>query len=98
MLCLQSLVAAQINLPTLVFDEIDTGISGEAALQVSLLLADIAQHHKVIAITHLPPVAAKANTQLLVSKKEKDGKIQAEVKALTDQERIEVLAAMLGGK
>ncbi|MBU6158003.1 MAG: DNA repair protein RecN [Bacteroidetes bacterium] len=98
MLCLQSMVAAQINLPTLVFDEIDTGISGEAALQVSKLLADIAQHHQVIAITHLPPVAAKANTQFLVAKKEIEGKIQAEVKALNESERVEVLAAMLGGK
>jgi DNA repair protein RecN (Recombination protein N) len=94
----QSLVAEKIQLPTLIFDEIDTGISGEAAIQVSKLLTTISKHHQIIAITHLPQVAAKAGAHYFVSKKEKQGAIIADIKQLNDDERVDVLASMLGGK
>jgi len=99
MLCIQSLVASKMKLPTLIFDEIDTGISGEAAIQVSKLLTEIARHHQVIAITHLPQIAAKANAHYYVSKKESNGQIHADIKVLYhESERIDILAVMLGGK
>ena len=98
MLTVQSLVAEKIQLPSLIFDEIDTGISGEAAIQVSKLLTEISKHHQIIAITHLPQVAAKAEAHYYVSKKEKQGAIIADIRALSNEERIEVLASMLGGK
>ncbi|MFN9710261.1 MAG: DNA repair protein RecN [Bacteroidota bacterium] len=98
MLSVQSLVAEKIQLPTLIFDEIDTGISGEAAIQVSKLLTTISKHHQIIAITHLPQVAAKAGAHYYVSKKEKQGAIIADIKQLNDDERVDVLASMLGGK
>jgi DNA repair protein RecN (Recombination protein N) len=98
MLSVQSLVAEKIQLPTLIFDEIDTGISGEAAIQVSRLLTEISEHHQIIAITHLPQVAAKANAHYYVAKKEKQDTIVADIKLLNDDERVDVLAAMLGGK
>jgi len=98
MLSVQSLVAEKIQLPTLIFDEIDSGISGEAAIQVSRLLIEISKHHQIIAITHLPQVAAKAKAHYYVSKKEKEGSIVADIKLLSNNERINVLASMLGGK
>lgn len=98
MLCVQSLVAEKIQLPTLIFDEIDSGISGEAAIQVSRLLTEISKHHQIIAITHLPQVAAKAKSHYYVSKKEKEGAIIADIKLLNTDERVEILASMLGGK
>ncbi len=98
MLSVQSLVAEKIQLPTLIFDEIDSGISGEAAIQVSRLLTEISKHHQIIAITHLPQVAAKAKAHYYVSKKEKQGTIVADIQLLNDEERVDVLAAMLGGK
>ena len=98
MLSVQSLVAEKIQLPTLIFDEIDTGISGEAAIQVSRLLTTISNHHQIIAITHLPQVAAKAKAHYYVSKKEKQGTIVADIRLLYNDERIDILASMLGGK
>jgi DNA repair protein RecN (Recombination protein N) len=98
MLSVQSLVAEKIQLPTLIFDEIDTGISGEAAIQVSRLLTEISKHHQIIAITHLPQVAAKALAHYYVSKKEKQGTIVADIQLLNEEERVDILSAMLGGK
>ncbi len=98
MLSVQSLVAEKIQLPTLIFDEIDTGISGEAAIQVSKLLTEISKHHQIIAITHLPQVAAKAKAHYFVSKKELQGQIVADIRPLNPEERIDILASMLGGK
>jgi DNA repair protein RecN (Recombination protein N) len=98
MLSVQSLVAEKIQLPTLIFDEIDSGISGEAAIQVSRLLTEISRHHQVIAITHLPQVAAKATAHFFVSKKEKQSAIVADIRLLHNDERVDVLASMLGGK
>ena len=76
MLCIKSLVASVIELPTMVFDEIDTGISGEASKQVGLLLKDLSQHHQVITITHLPQIAAKATHHFYVYKEEVKERIQ----------------------
>jgi DNA repair protein RecN (Recombination protein N) len=97
MLCIQSLIADKTDLPVLVFDEIDTGISGEAAKQVGLLLKKLAQRHQLIAITHLPQVAALANTHLYVSKDEKNKEIISHVRKLSEKEHIEAIAKMISG-
>lgn len=98
MLCIKSLVAASVQLPTLIFDEIDTGISGEAARQVGIIMKDLGQSHQVIAITHQPQIAAKADAHFFVYKKEQDKKINTRIKLLSDEERIDTIAQMLSGE
>lgn len=98
MLCIKSLVAGKSNLPTMVFDEIDTGISGETAIQVAQLLKTISQMHQVICISHLPQVAGKAHYHLHMQKNEgDDGKIFSQINLLNDEERVSILAEMLSG-
>lgn len=98
MLCIKSLVAASVQLPTLIFDEIDTGISGEAARQVGIIMKDLGQSHQVIAITHQPQIAAKADAHFFVYKKEKDEKINTRIKLLSAEERVDTIAQMLSGE
>lgn len=98
MLCIKSLVAASVQLPTLIFDEIDTGISGEAARQVGIIMKDLGQSHQVIAITHQPQIAAKADAHFFVYKKEQDKKINTRIKLLSEEERIDAIAQMLSGE
>src|SRR5437868_12746830 len=68
MLCIKSLVAQSIDLPTLIFDEIDTGISGEAARQVGIIMKELASTRQVISITHQPQIAGKADVHFFVYK------------------------------
>lgn len=99
MLCIKSLLAKSTHLPTLIFDEIDTGISGETAIQVGNLMKQLSQNHQVISITHLPQIAGKANQHLYIYKKEsKSGSINTRIKSLNNDERIDILAEMLHGK
>jgi DNA repair protein RecN (Recombination protein N) len=98
MLCIKSLVAQQMALPTMLFDEIDTGISGEAARQVGLLLKELSTKHQVITITHLPQIAAKATAHYHVYKQEEDTTIATRVRLLKKEEQIETIARMLSGE
>jgi len=98
MLCIKSIVARKLQLPTLIFDEIDTGISGEAAKQVGILMKDLAQSHQVMAITHQPQIAAKAAAHYFVFKESANGKISTAVRLLGEEERITAIAQMLGGE
>lgn len=99
MLCIKSLQAKSKAMPTLIFDEIDTGISGETAVQVGILMKQLAEHHQVLAITHLPSIAAKAHTHAYIYKQAgTDGVLETHIKNLSNEERIDVLAEMLGGK
>jgi DNA repair protein RecN (Recombination protein N) len=99
MLCIKSLTAKAMQLPTLIFDEVDTGISGEAARQVGVLLADLGQYHQIICITHQPQVAAKGTTHLHVYKEEAaDGKIKTKLRVLKPEERVLAIARMIGGE
>src|SRR5690606_22481063 len=95
----KSLVAKALDMPTLVFDEVDTGISGEAAKQVGVLLKSLAQHHQIICITHQPQVAAKADSHYYVFKEEtKVGNITASLRLLDNEEHIFAIAQMIGGE
>jgi DNA repair protein RecN (Recombination protein N) len=99
MLCIKSLVAKALALPTLIFDEVDTGISGEAARQVAVLLQDLSKYHQVICITHQPQVAAKGTNHLFVYKElDKTDRVTTRVRALHRDERILAIAQMIGGE
>lgn len=97
MLVLKSLVANKTTLATMIFDEIDTGISGDVARKVGQLLESLAQHHQIISITHLPQIAAKGNHHLKVYKTFHKDKTLSNVKELTDTERQYEIAEMLSG-
>jgi len=97
MLCIKSLVAASLDLPTLIFDEIDTGISGEAARQVGIILKNLAAQRQVICITHQPQIAGRADAHYFVYKAEGNVGITTGIRKLVKQERIEAIARMLGG-
>ncbi len=91
----KSLVASAIPLPTLIFDEIDTGISGDVALKMGNILAQLARHHQVVCITHSPQVAAHANKHYEVFKRETKDSTQTDVVLLKGEERIRAIAVML---
>ena len=84
--------------PTLVFDEVDAGIGGEAALAVGRALADLARHHQVLVVTHLPQVAAFADQQIAVSKEEVGGRTIATAQGLDAGARVVELSRMLSGQ
>jgi DNA repair protein RecN (Recombination protein N) len=98
MLCIKSLVAGSLDLPTLIFDEIDTGISGEAAKQVGILLRELSSQRQVICITHQPQIAGKATAHFLVYKEISGDAIKTNIKLLTQEERITTIAKMLSGE
>lgn len=98
MLSIKSLVAQSIDLPTLIFDEIDTGISGEAAKQVGIIMKDLAFSRQVISITHQPQIAGKADAHYFVYKEIKDGVIKTNIRLLDEDERITAIAKMLSGE
>ncbi len=98
MLCIKSLVAEKINLPTLIFDEIDTGISGEAAKQVGIILKQLAKQRQVISITHQPQIAGKADVHFYVYKQIKNDTAHTNIRLLNKDERIQAIAQMLAGE
>ena len=98
MLCIKSLVAKEVQLPTLIFDEIDTGISGEAARQVGNIMKELSQAHQLIAITHQPQIAARADAHYFVYKAIEKDRIVTAVRLLNNDERITTIAQMLSGE
>ena len=87
-----------MNMPTLIFDEIDTGISGEAAKQVGIIMKDLSAARQVICITHQPQIAGKADTHFLVYKAVENNAVTTGVKQLSQDERIVAIAKMLSGE
>jgi len=98
MLCIKSLVARKLQLPTLIFDEIDTGISGEAARQVGNIMKELSVSHQLISITHQPQIAARADAHYFVYKAIRNDKIVTSIRLLSNDERITSIAQMLGGE
>lgn len=98
MLCIKSLISDKIQLPTVIFDEIDTGISGEAAQKVAGVLQSHAKAHQVIAITHLAQIAARAQTHYFVYKQHGTDATLTQIKTLSEQERVSEIARMLSGE
>ncbi len=96
-LTIEVLTASVRSTPTLIFDEVDTGISGRTASAVGALLQELGQYVQVITVTHLPQVAAKANTQFVVAKFNEDGQVNSTISALDIKGRIEEISRMIGG-
>jgi DNA repair protein RecN (Recombination protein N) len=91
----KSLVAAAIPLPTLIFDEIDSGVSGDVALRMGNIMRRLSNQHQVVAITHAPQVAAKADAHYFVYKKDTPERTLTNVRLLNEEERIRSIAVML---
>lgn len=98
MLCIKSLVAESIDLATLIFDEIDTGISGEAARQVGIIMKGLAAKRQVISITHQPQIAGKADAHFFVYKEIVKNAVKTNIRRLSADERIITIAKMLSGE
>lgn len=98
MFCFKYILADKTKLPTIVFDEIDTGISGEIALKMVNMMRKMAENHQVIAISHLPQIAAKGHAHFYVYKDNSSAKTASKIKQLTDNERIVEIAKMIGGE
>jgi DNA repair protein RecN (Recombination protein N) len=97
MFCVKYIMAEKTALPTLVLDEIDTGVSGEISIQLGKMMKSMAQRHQLIAISHLPQIAARGHQHFLVYKDSSDKKTVSEIKQLKNDERVEEIAKMIGG-
>jgi DNA repair protein RecN (Recombination protein N) len=97
MFSIKYVMAGRTALPTLVLDEIDTGISGEIAIQMGNRMKEMSNRHQVIAISHLPQIAAKAEAHLFVYKETKSNRTVTAIKNLSAEERITEIAKMIGG-
>ncbi len=99
MLCLKSLMVKNTGLPTIIFDEIDTGVSGEVADKMGSIIYELSKNMQVINITHLPQIASKGNAHYVVYKEENTvGATVTRIKPLTEEERVMHIARMLSGK
>ena len=98
MLALQKLISEKRQLPTMIFDEIDTGVSGEVAHKMASLLGSMSSQTQLVAITHLPQVAAKAKQHAKVSKFQKGDRVISKVQWLNETEKIEEIARLMSGE
>lgn len=98
MFSIKYILADKTALPTIVFDEIDTGISGEIAIKMAQMMLEMAQNHQVISITHLPQIAAKGESHYYVFKDESSHTTSSQIKQLSQDERLTEIAEMIGGK
>lgn len=98
MLSLKALISGAVKLPTIIFDEIDTGVSGRVAEQMAQIMREMGdQHRQVISITHLPQIAALGSHHYKVSKRETETGTVSEMRELTPDERVREIAQMLSG-
>ena len=97
MLCIKALLSEKEDVPTIIFDEIDTGVSGEIADKMGVIMKKMAEKIQVISITHLPQIAAKGSAQYKVFKSEKGNSAETQIKKLTTHERVLEIAQMLSG-
>ena len=98
MLAVKSILSKYTKLPAIIFDEIDTGVSGEVSNKIAEVMQQMSENMQVITITHLPQIAAKGNQHYKVYKEEINNNIHTNIKLLNNEERIVELAEMLGGK
>jgi len=97
MFAVKSVLAGKTALPTMIFDEIDSGISGEVAIQMAKMMAKMSQNHQVITITHLPQIAAKGQHHYFVYKDDTAATAASKIRLLNEGDRIKELAQMIGG-
>lgn len=97
MLCIKYVMAARTAIPTLILDEIDSGVSGEVAIKLGTLMQKMAKNHQLITITHLPQIAAKGTAHYQVFKDNSSDKTVSNIRLLNKDERIHEIAGMIGG-
>ncbi|MEI7984609.1 MAG: DNA repair protein RecN [Armatimonadota bacterium] len=97
MLAMKSALAGRAGVPTLIFDEVDTGLGGAAAAAVGKKIRALSEHYQVLAISHLPQVASRANEHFRIQKGESGGRVQTDIIRLSEEERINEIARMLAG-
>ncbi|MEX2595375.1 MAG: DNA repair protein RecN [Salibacteraceae bacterium] len=97
MLALKSIIASADRMPTLIFDEVDTGVSGEVAKQIGKLMKSIAADAQIIAVTHLPGVASKGKHHVRIAKSEEKDQVVSRLEVLDESKRVEEIAAMFSG-
>ncbi len=97
MLCVKHLLAKKTDMPTIVFDEIDTGVSGEIAIKMGRLMKEMAQGHQIISISHLPQIAALGDAHYFVFKDDSSGRAVSRMRQLNENERLTEIAQMIGG-
>lgn len=97
MLSIKSIIASRMQLPSIIFDEIDTGVSGDVANRMGQMMKDISENIQVTTITHLPQVASKGAHQYRVYKEDDEQSTHTRISLLSDEERVRSIAAMLGG-
>lgn len=95
--CIKYILAQKTALPTMVFDEIDAGISGEIAIKMANMMKEMAEKHQVVAISHLPQFAAKGDAHYFVFKDNSESKAISKIKKLSEEERVLEIAKMIGG-
>ena len=98
MLSVKALLSQYKKLPTIVFDEIDTGVSGEIALKMAYIMGEMSTHMQILSITHLPQIAAKGEQHIKVYKEDRQNTTVTHLKQLSQEERIVEIAQMIGGK
>ena len=97
MLCVKAMIASTKGLPTIIFDEIDTGVSGGIATQMAGIMKEMAKHRQIIAITHLPQIAALGDNHYKVYKADTDTRTETHINRLSEEERVKEIASMLSG-
>jgi DNA repair protein RecN (Recombination protein N) len=97
MFCIKYVMAEKTAMPTLILDEIDTGISGEVSIKLGNMMKDMSRKHQLITITHLPQIAAKGDTHYFVYKDNSASKTISNIRALSEADRVEEIAKMIGG-
>jgi DNA repair protein RecN (Recombination protein N) len=97
MFCVKYILAEKAELPTLILDEIDNGISGEIALQLGKMMKTMARSHQIITITHLPQIAAKGDAHYFVYKDNTAEKTISLIRELSEADRVTEIAQMIGG-
>jgi len=97
MFAIKYILADKTAMPTIIFDEIDTGISGEVSIKMAEMMKEMAKHHQLLCITHLPQVAAKGDKHFFVFKDDASERTSSKIKALSLEDRIQHLAEMIGG-
>ena len=98
MLCIKEMMARFANMPTMIFDEIDTGVSGSVAHKMGQMICKMGHNMQVFAITHLPQVAAKGDAHYVVRKSEKGGRVTSTLSLLSDADRVQEIARLLSGE
>jgi DNA repair protein RecN (Recombination protein N) len=97
MLAIRSVLNEKYGVPTAIYDEVDAGISGRTARKVGIKLSQISRVSQVICVTHSAQIASLADAHYVIEKRESDGRAETSVKLLSDEERVDEVARILGG-